>query len=85
MRSRVCVAFGPDRREGTRKVIESFGMPVTKGRVVLVKPNFNVADPTPGSIHPDTQETVIKLVQDGGPKKVSVGDRSGPAKTRDFY
>ena len=85
LRSRVCVAFGPDRREGTRKVIESFGMPMTKGKVVLVKPNFNTADLTPGSTHKDTLQTVIKMVQDGGPKKVFVGDRSGPAKTREVF
>ena len=81
----MCVAYGPDRLAGTRKVVESFGMPVTKGKIVLVKPNFNTADPTPGSTHGDTLETVINMVQDGGPRKVIVGDRSGPAKTREVF
>ena len=81
----MCVAYGPDRLAGTRKVVESFGMPVTKGKIVLVKPNFNTADPTPGSTHRDTLETVINMVQDGGPRKVIVGDRSGPAKTREVF
>ena len=79
------MAYGPDRLAGTRKVVESFGMPVTKGKIVLVKPNFNTADPTPGSTHGDTLETVINMVQDGGPRKVIVGDRSGPAKTREVF
>ena len=85
MRSRVCVAFGPDRKVGTRKVVESFGMPDVADKNVLVKPNFNTADPTPGSTHIDTLETFIGMVQAGGPKHVIVGDRSGPSKTREVF
>ena len=52
---------------------------------VLIKPNFNTADPPPGSTHNDTLETVIRMVQEGGPKQVIVGDRSGPANTREVF
>jgi uncharacterized protein (DUF362 family) len=85
MRSRVCVAFGPDRKVGTMKVVESFGLPDVAEKSVLVKPNFNTADLTPGSTHNDTLETFIRLVQRGGPKSVTVGDRSGPANTREVF
>ncbi len=85
MRSKVCVAFGPDRKAGTRKVVEAFGMPEVVGGTVLIKPNFNTADPTPGSTHNDSLEALIRMVQMGGPKKVVVGDRSGPANTREVF
>ncbi len=85
MRSRVCVAYGPDRKASTRKVVEAFGMPEVADKNVLIKPNFNTADPPPGSTHNDTLETVIRMVQEGGPKHVIVGDRSGPASTREVF
>lgn len=85
MRSKVCVAYGPDRKASTRKVVEGFGMPEVAGKNVLIKPNFNTADPPPGSTHSDTLETVIRTVQEGGPKHVIVGDRSGPASTREVF
>ena len=60
-------------------------MPDVAGKTVLVKPNFNAADPTPGSTHNDTLEMFIHMVQAGGPKQVIVGDRSGPANTREVF
>lgn len=80
-KSRVVVAVDPDRVSGTRKVIGILGMPDLKGKTVLVKPNFNTADPAPGSTHIDTLRTLIELIKEQGPKKIVVGDRSGPAKT----
>ncbi len=60
-------------------------MPDVKGRRVLVKPNFNTADPPPGSTHIDTLRTVVELVNEGAPAKVTIGDRSGPAKTSKVF
>ena len=85
MKSRVCVAYGPNRWAGTKKAVAAFGMPDLTGKTVLVKPNFNTADLTPGSTHLDTLETVVTLAQDGGAKHIMVGDRSGPAKTREVF
>ncbi|MGQ9588174.1 MAG: DUF362 domain-containing protein [Thermoplasmata archaeon] len=79
--SRVFIAHGPDRSVGTRKVVSALGMPELKGKSVLIKPNFNTADPPPGSTHIDTLRTMIELVQAQSPAKVVVADRSGPAKT----
>jgi uncharacterized protein (DUF362 family) len=85
MRSKVLVAYGQDRRTGTRTAVEAFGMPDVAGKTVLVKPNFNTADPAPGSTHKDTLEAMIILVQQRGAKHVIVGDRSGPADTREVF
>lgn len=79
--SKVVVALDPDRVSGTRKVVRILGMPDLKGKTVLVKPNFNTADPAPGSTHIDSLRTLIELIKGHGPKKIVVGDRSGPAKT----
>lgn len=80
-KAKVVVALDPDRSSGTRKVVKALGMPDLAGKNVLIKPNFNTADPAPGSTHIDTLRTMIDLVKEQGPKKITVGDRSGPAKT----
>ncbi len=81
VKSKVVIALDTDRASGARKVVRTLGMPDLRGKTVLVKPNFNTADPAPGSTHIDTLRTLIELVKEQMPKKVSVGDRSGPAKT----
>jgi uncharacterized protein (DUF362 family) len=60
-------------------------MPDVAGKTVLVKPNFNTADLTPGSTHNDTLETTVRMLQAGGAKHIIVGDRSGPAHTREVF
>jgi uncharacterized protein (DUF362 family) len=84
-RSKVAVALDPDRMSGTRKVVATIGTPDLKGKTVLVKPNFNTADPAPGSTHIDTLRTMIELIKVQGPKKMIVADRSGPSKTSKVF
>ena len=84
-RSKVYLALDPDRARGTRKVVNAIGMHGLKGKSVLVKPNFNTADLPPGSSHIDTIRTVIELVKQEEPRKIIVGDRSGPAKTSKVF
>ena len=79
--AKVVVAQDPDRRNATKKVVEAFGLPHVSGKSVLIKPNFNTADPTPGSTHIDTIRTVVELLKPQQPSRIVVGDRSGPAKT----
>lgn len=81
----MCVAYGPDRKAGARSAVEAFGMPDVAGKTVLIKPNFNTADLPPGSTHNDTLETMVRLAQEGGTKHLMVGDRSGPARTREVF
>ena len=52
---------------------ESF---IKKGDVVLLKPNFNTADPTPASTSMDFLRAVTKLVYNCGAKIVIIGDSS---------
>jgi uncharacterized protein (DUF362 family) len=52
-----------------------------KGKDVLLKPNFNTADPYPGSTHNDTLIDLITHLQDMGSKTITIGERSGPPDT----
>lgn len=79
--SKVFLALDPDRASGTRKVVRALGMPDLTGKNVLIKPNFNTADPPPGSTHIDTIRAAVELVRENGPRRITLADRSGPAKT----
>jgi uncharacterized protein (DUF362 family) len=83
--SRVAVALNPDRRLAMEKVVSAIGLPDLKGSEVFIKPNFNTADPAPGSTHNDSLAAIVELVNQGRPRRVTVGDRSGPAKTRKVF
>ena len=83
--SRVYLALDENRESGTRKVIAAAGLSTTAGKTVLIKPNCNTADETPGSTHLDTLRTVLELVSAQGPKSITVGDRSGPADTKEVF
>jgi len=77
-KSRVIFFQTEDRREGVKTILKSLKDNPVKGKKVLIKPNFNTADPTPGSTH---NETLVSLVEEAwkmGAKSVSVGDRSFP-------
>lgn len=67
-----------DRKEGVRKVLGALKIKTLKGKNVLIKPNFNTADPTPGSTHNDTLIALVEEIWKRGAKSVSVGDRSYP-------
>ncbi len=75
-----------NRKEGVFEAVRLLGINPLRGKDVLIKPNFNSADPCPGSTHNDTLEAIIKLAKDYGAKKISIGERSGFAgiiKTED--
>jgi uncharacterized protein (DUF362 family) len=67
-----------DRKQGVQTILKALkGNPI-KGKKVLIKPNFNTADPTPGSTHNETLVALVEEVWKMGAKSVSVGDRSFP-------
>ncbi len=75
-----------DRITGVNKAIDLLmnanGSVTFKGKSLFLKPNFNSADPTPGSTHNDTLSTLVKRLQQMGTSKITVGDRSGMGVTR---
>ncbi|MBN1147446.1 MAG: DUF362 domain-containing protein [Anaerolineales bacterium] len=72
-----------DRRaEGIRRAIAMLGFNPVAGKRVFLKPNFNSADPFPGSTHPDTLRALVLALQEMGASGITVGDRSGMGVTR---
>jgi len=72
-----------DRAAGIRRAIELLGIDPVRGKDVLLKPNFNTADPYPGSTHNDTLMHLVHQLRSMGAKNITIGERSGPADTAD--
>ena len=70
-----------DRKEGVRGVLKLLDFPPIKGKHVLLKPNFNTADPAPGSTHNDTLSQLILELKERGASEITIGERSGPPPT----
>lgn len=53
-KSRVTLIETDDRKHGVKASLKALEFNPAKGKNVLIKPNFNTADPTPGSTHNET-------------------------------
>ena len=51
------------------------------GEDVLLKPNFNTADPFPASTHNDTLVKIIQELRERDSGSITLGERSGPPPT----
>ena len=49
---------------------------VNKGETILLKPNYNTADPFPGSSDPEFIKAVIDMLYESGAGKVILGERT---------
>lgn len=79
------VAFTGDLKESIDIAVSLIGgikRVVEKGDTVLLKPNYNTADPFPGSSDPDFIKAVIELLYEAGAGKVIVGERSAYLDTQ---
>jgi uncharacterized protein (DUF362 family) len=76
--SRVALVKTDDRREGVKASLRTLEMNSVKGKDVLIKPNFNTADVTPGSTHNDTLTTLVEEIWEMGARSISLGERSYP-------
>ncbi|HSB30397.1 MAG TPA: DUF362 domain-containing protein [Candidatus Sulfobium mesophilum] len=66
------------RKEGVRASLRALKINPVKGKAVLIKPNFNTADITPGSTHNDTLVALIEELWEMGATSISLGERSYP-------
>ena len=80
--ARVALVRTRDRGQGVRRALSLLDQNPVAGKRVLLKPNFNSADPAPASTHPDTLRTLIESLQEMGASGITVADRSGMAETR---
>jgi uncharacterized protein (DUF362 family) len=72
-----------ERAEGVRRALDLLGLNPVHNQRVLLKPNYNSADPTPGSTHNDVLRALVEALWDMGAQAITVADRSGMGVTRE--
>jgi len=80
--ARIAFVRTNDRAAGVNKAIDLLGVNPISGRSVFLKPNYNSADPAPGSTHPDVLRAIVLKLRELGAGPITVGDRSGMGDTR---
>jgi uncharacterized protein (DUF362 family) len=78
---KVALVSTKDRGKGVRQAIDLLGLKSFHGKNVVLKPNFNTADPAPGSTHNDTLRSLILALQQMGAKQITLAERSGPGNS----
>ena len=76
--TKVSLIKSKDRQEAMRRSIELLEINPVKGKKVVLKPNFNTADPYPGSTHPDTLRGLVEQLFEMGATGITIAERSGP-------
>lgn len=71
-----------DRAAGVKKALDLLDYNSVSGKSLFVKPNFNSADPAPGSTHNDVLGALIESLRQKKAGRITVGDRSGMGDTR---
>jgi uncharacterized protein (DUF362 family) len=79
--SKVSLVRTGDRAGGVKKAIDLLKTNSVRGKSVVLKPNFNTADPAPGSTHADTLRSLIVKLKEMGAGKITLAERSGPGDT----
>jgi uncharacterized protein (DUF362 family) len=81
-RSRVFLADAADRTNAVNRLLHEFDVSAFPGKTVVVKANFNSADPFPASTHPGTLDAIIRGIVAQKPSRVTLAERSGMGNTR---
>ena len=79
--TKVAIISTNDNVYGVNKSLELLGINPVQGKDVILKPNFNTADPFPASSSMETVKQLIIKLKEMGAKSITVAERSGPAKT----
>lgn len=81
--SMIALVKTSDRELGVRQAMELLEINPVQGKSVLLKPNFNSADPAPASSHPLTIKSLVMSLQNLGAGRITLADRSGMGHSRD--
>lgn len=81
--ARVAFVKTTDRVAGLARAIDLLETAKFGGKDLFLKPNFNSADPTPGSTSTDTLAALLKKLKVMGAGPLTIGDRSGMGNTRE--
>ena len=71
-----------NRAEGVKKLFKNVGLDEYGGKKVVLKANYNSADPFPASTHPDTLRAIVEVLKTAGASSVTLAERSGMGVTR---
>ncbi len=78
--TKVALVHSRDRSSSVRRAISLLQSNPVKGKAVVLKPNFNSADVTPGSTHIDTLRALISTLKEMGAVRIILAERSGPGE-----
>jgi len=81
-KTKIAVIKTANRKEGVRQALKLLDFAPANDKKIIIKPNFNTADPTPGSTHNDTLSQLILELYERGAAEITIGERSGPPDTR---
>ena len=81
-KTKIALVKTNDRTKGVQEALKILDFAPVKNKRVFIKPNFNTADPPPGSTHNDTLSQLIAEIRDRGASDITVGERSGPPDTK---
>jgi len=84
-KSRVVLVKTDSRADGVKRCLDLLKIDPFQGESVLIKPNFNTSDETPGSTHNDTLKALLERAREMGAKSLAIGDRSGPEPTPQVF
>ncbi len=79
--STVAIIRTASRREGVTRAMALLNPTGMAGRRVVLKPNFNSADPGPAGTHDDTLTQLVTELMERDARSVTVGESSGPRGT----
>jgi len=82
MIGRVALVRTEDRSTGIQQAINLLEHNPLRSKQLFLKPNFNSADPYPGSTHIDTLAELVRSLRQMGAEAFTIGDRSGMGDTR---
>ena len=77
-KSLVAIVGTEDRKSGVSLSLKTLGINPVKNKYVLIKPNINTADMTPGTTHNDTLVALVEADWEMGARSVRLGERSYP-------
>jgi uncharacterized protein (DUF362 family) len=70
-----------DRKEGVRLLCEAAGLTIS-GKDVVIKANYNSADPFPASTHRETLRALVLELKKRAPSSIALFERSGMGNTK---
>ncbi len=80
--STVALIRTTDRRDGVTRAMALLNPTGMAGKQVVLKPNFNTADPAPAGTHNDTLAQLVLELQERDARGITLGESSGPPQTQ---